>query len=86
MNLRMLCLFTLSASLTFAADPAITETTLKGLSARAIGPAMMGGRVSEIAFDPADPRRIFVATDRGILRSDDGGIHFHHANQGLGNP
>ena len=39
-----------------------------------------------IAFDPADPQRIFVATDRGILRSDDGGIHFRGANQGLGKP
>ena len=36
-----------------------------------------------IAFDPADRRRIFVATDHGILRSKDRGRHFLEANQGL---
>jgi photosystem II stability/assembly factor-like uncharacterized protein len=36
-----------------------------------------------IAFDTADVRRIFVATDQGILRSEDGGDHFLVANQGL---
>jgi photosystem II stability/assembly factor-like uncharacterized protein len=36
-----------------------------------------------IAFDAADSQRIFVATDRGILRSEDGGDHFRGANQGL---
>ena len=35
------------------------------------------GTVRSIAFDPADPRRIFVATDKGILRSSDRGLHFH---------
>ncbi len=37
-----------------------------------------------IAFDPADPRRIFVATDQGVLRSEDSGMHLSGANQGLG--
>jgi photosystem II stability/assembly factor-like uncharacterized protein len=32
--------------------------------------------VRSIAFDPADPRRIFLATDKGILRSEDRGLHF----------
>jgi len=36
-----------------------------------------------IAFDPADPRGIFVATDHGIFRSKDRGRHFVEANQGL---
>jgi len=30
----------------------LTAPMLKALSARAIGPAVMGGRISEIAFDP----------------------------------
>jgi photosystem II stability/assembly factor-like uncharacterized protein len=34
------------------------------------------GTVRSIAFDPIDPRRIFVATDKGILRSQDRGLHF----------
>ena len=29
-----------------------------------------------IAFDPIDSRTVFVATDRGVLRSNDGGLHF----------
>jgi photosystem II stability/assembly factor-like uncharacterized protein len=29
-----------------------------------------------IAFDPADDRFVFVASEQGILRSDDGGAHF----------
>ena len=36
-----------------------------------------------IAFDSADPRRIFVGTDKGILRSEDSGLHFHGFTQGL---
>jgi len=34
------------------------------------------GTVRSIAFDPIDPRRIFVATDKGILRSQDRNLHF----------
>jgi photosystem II stability/assembly factor-like uncharacterized protein len=30
-----------------------------------------------IALDPSDSRRIFVGTDRGILLSEDAGLHFH---------
>jgi photosystem II stability/assembly factor-like uncharacterized protein len=41
------------------------------------------GTVRSIAFDAADPRLIFVATDQGLLRSEDGGIHFHGANRGI---
>jgi hypothetical protein len=37
-----------------------------------------------IAFDPADPRRIFVATDQGILRSDDSGLHFRGPTPEIG--
>ena len=36
-----------------------------------------------IAFDPTDPRGVFVATDHGILRSEDHGHHFSETNQGL---
>src|SRR5262249_52843184 len=36
-----------------------------------------------IAFDSAKPGRMYVATNLGILRSDDGGAHFIEANQGI---
>jgi len=52
-----------------------------GRTLRRLSPRM----ARSIAFDPTDPRRIFVATDQGILRSEDGGTHFMEANQGLGN-
>ena len=37
---------------------------------------LSGETVRSIAFDPVDPRRIFVASDQGFLRSEDGGVHF----------
>jgi photosystem II stability/assembly factor-like uncharacterized protein len=36
-----------------------------------------------IAFDHVNPSRLYIATDSGILRSDDGGNHLTAANQGL---
>jgi photosystem II stability/assembly factor-like uncharacterized protein len=35
-----------------------------------------------IAFDPADPLRIFVATDHGIILSQDAGMHFRGPGAG----
>jgi len=37
-----------------------------------------------IAFDPVDPDRIFVATDQGVLRIENGGMQSRHTNQELG--
>lgn len=37
-----------------------------------------------IAFDVSDPRRVIAATERGILRSDDGGNHFTLARASRG--
>jgi photosystem II stability/assembly factor-like uncharacterized protein len=39
--------------------------------------------VRSIAFDPDRAGRMFVATDQGILRSEDSGLHFTDASQGL---
>jgi photosystem II stability/assembly factor-like uncharacterized protein len=33
--------------------------------------------VRSMTFDPSDPRRAFVATQHGVLVSEDGGAHFH---------
>jgi photosystem II stability/assembly factor-like uncharacterized protein len=54
---------------------AVNAAMLKSLSARAIGPAVMGGRISDISFDPADPWTFYVATAHGGLMktSDNGG-------------
>jgi len=57
--------------------PSPADTTLKSLSARAIGPAVMGGRVSDIAFDPQDPWTFYVATAHGgIMKTTDNGGSF----------
>jgi photosystem II stability/assembly factor-like uncharacterized protein len=39
--------------------------------------------VRSIAFDPGTAGRMFVATDQGVLRSEDSGLHFTEASQGL---
>jgi photosystem II stability/assembly factor-like uncharacterized protein len=48
---------------------------LKAFKARAIGPATMGGRISDLAFDPKDPWTWYAATAHGGLMktADDGG-------------
>ncbi len=39
--------------------------------------------VRDLAIDPSDPSRIYVASGEGILRSEDGGRHWAAINQGL---
>jgi len=47
------------------------------LKARAIGPAVMGGRVSSIALDPKDPWTFYVGLGTGgIMKSSDNGSTF----------
>ena len=54
--------------------PALTPVMLKGLKARSIGPAIMGGRVSEIALDPSDAFTFYVALGTGgLMKSTDNG-------------
>ena len=43
---------------------------------------LFGGAVRSIAFDPGNLNRLFIATDRGVYRSDDNGKHFAEANKG----
>ena len=53
----------------------VPATLLKELKPRSIGPAIMGGRVSDIALDPIDPFTFYVALGTGGLMktSDNGG-------------
>ncbi len=70
-----------------AADAPVVETTpdrsgfdngtFAPLSARAIGPAFVSGRVADIAVDPADHSRFFVAAaSGGVWRTTDAGVTF----------
>src|SRR6185437_10966705 len=48
-----------------------------GIEARSIGPAVMGGRVSSIAFDPKRPSRYYVGFGMGgVMKTSDNGITF----------
>lgn len=48
-----------------------------GLSARHIGPALMSGRVSDIAGHPNNNKVIYIGTaGGGVWKSSDGGVHF----------
>jgi photosystem II stability/assembly factor-like uncharacterized protein len=50
---------------------------LKGLTARSIGPAVMSGRVSDIAFDPLDPYTFYVGmATGGVAKTADNGGTF----------
>jgi len=61
----------------FPAGPKVDEVQLKALKARSIGPAIMGGRVSEIALDPKDPATFYVALGTGgVMKTSDGGATF----------
>src|SRR5256885_14242018 len=58
----------LSASVTPAPSssaPQLTDVLFKNLKARSIGPAVMGGRVSDIAIDPRNPFVFYVALGHG---------------------
>lgn len=51
--------------------------TFAPLRARSIGPALMSGRISDFAHDPADPGRFFVAVaSGGVWRTTDGGVTY----------
>ena len=70
----------LSSSVTPAPSPSapqLTDVLFKNLKARAIGPAVMGGRVSDIAIDPRNPFVFYVALGHGgVFKTNDNGVTF----------
>src|ERR1044071_4105036 len=53
------------------------EALFKNLKARSIGPAVMGGRVSDIAIDPRDPFVFYVGLGHGgVFKTNDNGVTF----------
>src|SRR5438874_10429695 len=70
----------LSASVTPAPSsgaPQLTDVLFKNLKVRSIGPAVMGGRVSDIAIDPRNPFVFYVALGHGgVFKSNDNGATF----------
>src|SRR5687768_3640494 len=59
------------------AGPVLDALTLKALKARSIGPAVMGGRVADVALDPRDPYTFYVALGTGgLMKTADNGVTF----------
>ena len=57
--------------------PSPSEAQLKSLKARSIGPAVMGGRISDIALDPRNPHVFYVGlATGGIVKTANDGITF----------
>ncbi len=62
------------AAATFPAGPPADEAMLKALKARSIGPAVMSGRVADIALDPKDPATYYVALGTGgVMKTSNNG-------------
>ncbi len=58
-------------------EPALDPVLLKNLKARSIGPAVMGGRVAEIAIDPNDASTFYVALGTGgVMKTANYGVTF----------
>jgi photosystem II stability/assembly factor-like uncharacterized protein len=56
---------------------AVAATQLAALKARSIGPAIMGGRVSDVAFDPQDPYTFYVGlATGGVMKTGNDGLTF----------
>lgn len=54
-----------------------TDVLFKNLKARAIGPAVMGGRVSDLAIDPRNPAVFYVGLGTGgIFKTGNNGVSF----------
>ena len=65
------------APATEPAAPGLDAARLKALKARSLGPAVMGGRVSDIALDPKSPYTFYVALGTGgVMKSSDNGGSF----------
>jgi hypothetical protein len=57
--------------------PQLTDVLFKNLKVRAIGPAVMGGRVSDIAIDPRNPSLFYVGlATGGLFKTGDNGVTF----------
>jgi photosystem II stability/assembly factor-like uncharacterized protein len=67
-----------SAAAPAAAESPVAAEALRAFRWRSIGPANMGGRVSDIAGDPADPSTVYVALGTGgLLKTINSGTTWH---------
>jgi len=69
-TLALGCILIMSVSPIYGQDtedsrPGLNETTFKGLEWRGIGPALMSGRIADIAIDPTDRSTWYIAVGSG---------------------
>ncbi len=76
-------IWVLGASLLASSGPSIAQSVVLdsgsfgGVRARAIGPAVMSGRIAALDAVAADPITIYIgAASGGVWKSDDGGVTF----------
>ena len=75
--LRLLASLLLLSSLKAEAQNNTYQDALKSYKWRAIGPANMGGRVTDIDGIPGDPSTFYVSgADGGIFKTTNGGVSF----------
>ena len=73
--LSMLCLFSLSNLSAQSSDVASMQKAANGLKLRNIGPAVMGGRIADIAVNPHNKSNWFIAVGSGgVWKTDNSGI------------
>jgi len=61
----------------FPSPMLLGEALFKNLKARSIGPAVMGGRVSDIVIDPRNPFIFYVGLGHGgVFKTNDNGVTF----------
>ena len=59
------------------AAPPLTDVLFKSLKTRPVGPAVMGGRVTDIAIDPRNPALFYVGFGTGgLFKTGDNGATF----------
>ncbi|MEM6774336.1 MAG: hypothetical protein AAF640_05785 [Pseudomonadota bacterium] len=69
--------FLVSASSILAAEESALDSVIDGLELRAIGPAMMGGRIADIAIHPARPATWYIGVGSGgVWKTENAGITF----------
>ncbi len=57
------------------ADPALISQASQGLALRGIGPALMGGRIADIAVHPDDPTTWYIAVGSGgVWKTTNSGV------------
>ncbi|MBO3698092.1 sialidase family protein [Roseivirga sp. E12] len=73
--LSILCLFSLSNLSAQSVDAAALQRAANGLKLRNIGPAVMGGRIADIAVNPHNKSNWYVAVGSGgVWKTDNSGI------------